>query len=111
MKKRWVVLWAAIAVVGGLAWLGTGWASEELPEHPHMLVQGIEFDGEGNPVAYRKCVDLAANRALPLNAHHDHAHTGAAGAALRERAGHMVVPGAPLTPWANCSELIAAFFP
>lgn len=79
------------------------------PEHPHMLVLGIELDGE-TPVSYRKCVDLAAGQALPLKAHHDHLHTGRAGLA-QSRAGNVVVPGAPLTPWADCDALIAAFFP
>jgi hypothetical protein len=80
------------------------------PPHPHMLVLGIEFDEHEEPVAFRKCVDLAAGQKLPLNAHHAHLHTGQAGVALFEKAGHVVVPGAPLTPWRNCAELIDFFF-
>jgi hypothetical protein len=33
-----------------------------------------------------------------------------AGEALFEKAGHVVVPGAPLTPWSNCQELVADVF-
>ena len=80
------------------------------PRHPHMLVIGLELDENGNPVGFRRCVDLAGGRALPLRAHHAHVHTGRAGEALRN-AGHAVVPGAPLTPWRNCADLIAEFFP
>jgi hypothetical protein len=74
-----------------------------------MLVLGVQFEG-GEPVGFRKCVDLAAGRKLPLNAHHAHLHTGRAGEALFEKAGHVVVPGAPLTPWSNCQELVADVF-
>lgn len=90
--------------------------SQEFPEHPHMLVLGLELDEQGEPVGFRKCVDLAANQALPLKAQHEHVHFGTAGEALFERAGHVVVPAAPFPdpeeplPWSNCEELIAFFF-
>jgi len=90
--------------------------SQEFPEHPHMLVLGLELDEQGGPVGFRKCIDLAANQALPLRAQHQHVHFGTAGEALFERAGHVVVPGAPFpdpedpVPWSNCEELIAFFF-
>ncbi len=71
-----------------------------------MLLLGIEIE-DGALVGFRKCVDVANNRAVPLNAHHDGIHTGTAGAAL-QGAGHAVVPGAPLTPWADCAEFEAA---
>lgn len=83
---------------------------EPPPTHPHMLVLGLELDANEEPVGYRKCVDLAANRKIPLNAHHAHLHTGTAGEKLFTKAGHAVVPGAPITPWSNCEELIAFFF-
>lgn len=89
-------------------------AGEHLPEHPHVLVIGLEFDEETEtPLSYKKCVDLAANRALPLNAQHQHVHFGTAGEALFVHAGHGVAPTAPFpgVPWANCEELIAFFFP
>jgi hypothetical protein len=108
MKRSLVLLMAAGLLVGVL---GTPGVAQEgpPPPHPHMLVLGLEFDGE-EPVDYKKCVDVAGNRAVPLNAHHAHIHTGTAGEMLATNAGHAVVPGAPLTPWANCQELIAFFF-
>ena len=90
--------------------------SQEFPEHPHLLVLGLELDEDGEPVGFRKCIDLAANQALPLNAQHQHVHFGTAGEALFERAGHAVVPAAPFpdpedpVPWSNCEELIDLFF-
>ena len=89
-------------------------ASDHLPEHPHVLVLGLEFDEETEtPLSFRKCIDLAANRPLPLNAQHAHMHFGTAGEALFVHAGHGVAPTAPFpgVPWANCEELIQFFFP
>jgi len=104
---RSLVLLMSAGLLVGL--LGTpGIAQQHPPRHPHMLVLGVQFDGE-EPVDYRRCVDLAANRALPLSAHHAHVHTGTAAQALAS-ARHAVVPGAPLTPWTNCQELVAFFF-
>lgn len=79
------------------------------PSHGHLFVQRpvIEFvaDGPQGPGVYatgfRRCTDLPA---VPLTAHHASLHTGAAGEAL-QRAGHAVLPAAPLTPWASCAEL------
>jgi hypothetical protein len=89
--------------------------SQELPEHPHMLVLGLELDEDGEPVGYKKCIDLAANQALPLGAQHEHVHFGTAGQALFERAGHGVVGGAPFfdpeDPFpSNCAQLIDFYF-
>lgn len=85
--------------------------------HPHMLVLGLELDEFEEPVGFRRCVDLAAGRTLPLNAQHEHMHFGTAGLKLFTKAGHAVVPGAPFPepfddplPWSNCEELIAFFF-
>jgi hypothetical protein len=102
-----LVALAALLVVGA-----SPAASQTWVEHPHMLLIGIEFDEHDNP-SWQKCVDLAANRSLRLNSHHDHVHTGTAGVMLSERAGHMVVPGGQLfegedpLPWSNCAELAA----
>ena len=87
-------------------------AQEAIPPHPHMLVLGVQYDAEGEPIGYRSCVDLAANQSLRLNAHHERMHFGQAGIAL-DGASHAVVPGAPAfnLPWSNCEELIAFFFP
>lgn len=105
--KHILVLMSAILV---LATVGMG-VSQELPEHPHLLVLGLEFDAVGEPVGFRKCVDLAAGRSLPLNSQHAHVHFGTAGVALFE-AGHAVVPAAPFpgVPWSNCAELEAIVF-
>lgn len=84
-------------------------SSEGPPPHPHMLVIGLELDENEEPVSYRRCVDLAAGKPVPNNAHHAHVHRGQAGEALWS-AGHAAVPGAPLTPWSNCDELVAYFF-
>ena len=107
--RKLVLIVAAMALLGVV---GVNVAqSEPPPPHAHMLVQGLEFgiiDGTLHVMGWRKCVDLAANRAVPLNAHHDHIHTGTAGAALATQAGHAVVPTSPLTPWADCAELTDA---
>jgi hypothetical protein len=108
-----------VLIVGLLALAVPASAQEpEFEEHPHMLVLGLELDAAGNPVAFRKCVDLAANNALVLTAHHQNVHFGTAGEMLFTKAGNVVVPGAPFpapfeepVPWSNCEELIAFFFP
>ena len=68
----------------------------------------MDFSGPMPRITYHKCVDLASNRALKLNAHHDHLHFGRAGEAQR-KAGHLVVPTAPAfgLPWANYAEFAA----
>ncbi len=99
---------AALLTVGGSTAVGANDHGEP-PKHPHALVLGVVLDETGEvPVSVRKCVDLAGNRAVPLHAHHAGVHTGRAGEALWN-AGNAVVPLAPLTPWANCAELLAAF--
>ena len=108
MKRALIVFAAAGLLVGVLG--ATAGADEHIPLHPHMLVLGIEFDGE-EPVSYEACIDLAANNRLPLTAHHSALHVGTGGEALLTHAGHIVVPGAPVSPWANCEELIGFFFP
>ena len=110
---RRVGLLIAVLVVGfaALAFVAMPSSAQEPPPHAHMLVQRPEFgliNGVPHLVGIRKCVDLAANRALPLNAHHDHIHTGGTGVSFGGESGHVVVPTAPLTPWANCAEFEAA---
>ncbi len=109
--RRLLVLLAVIAVLGIVVAHDHGGT----PDHPHMLVQKPQFDVifiDDEPyvavVGWRKCVDLAGGRTVPLNAHHDGIHTGRAGQALFENADIWVVPGAPLTPWANCAALRSA---
>jgi len=112
MKRLFGLLFST--VLGLTLWAGPALA--QFPEHPHVLVLGLELDEQGEPVDFRKCVDLASNQALPLNAHHEHLHFGTAGEALFEHAGHVVVPVAPFpdpsapVPWTNCETLIAFFF-
>ena len=112
MKRAIVLLLALGMLVGGL--VGTGVADDE---HPHMLIQrpvvgpiveGDEVTGF-ELIGYRKCVDLAAGRPVPLHAHHANIHIGSGGgSAGLANAGHAVVPGAPLTPWADCAAFAAA---
>jgi hypothetical protein len=107
--RRVVALGLALGLLLGMAAVP---ASAQLPTHPHVLVLGLELDEHGEPVGFRKCVDLAANNRLPLNAHHAHVHHGSAGEALFTHAGHVVVPVAPFpgVPWTDCESLIAFFF-
>jgi hypothetical protein len=86
-------------------------ADDHIPPHPHMLLQKVEivFDENGPHLAgFKRCVDLASNQALPLNAHHEHIHTGTTGISFGGdfESGHVVFPGAPLTEIANCGELV-----
>ena len=110
--RRVLVLTCVLGLLTA-AMVGVGLAHNEgdPPEHPHMLVQRPEFgfvEGTFGLLGWRKCVDLAAGQPVPLHAHHAHIHTGTAGDALGENADHVAVPGAPLTPWANCAEVEAA---
>ena len=108
MRSTTAILAAAAALTVTLAVSGTAQAdgTPAPPEHGHMLVLGIEFGEDG--VRYRKCVDIAAGKALPVHVHHDGLHAGTAGVALR-KAGHFPVPTALLTPWENCEDLAKAF--
>ncbi len=105
---------AGFFVISILVLLAAGTAAgeehdhEEVPLHPHALVVGAGGDEISGFTAVN-CIDLAANQALPLNAHHDHIHTGAAGAALSNNTANFAIPLAPLSPWADCDELLDAF--
>lgn len=89
-------------------------AQEEFDRHPHMLLQRPEvglIDGVPHLVGYRKCVDLAGNRTVPLHAHHEHLHFGDSGVSFDGESGHVVIPAAPFpspfedpVPWGNCAE-------
>ena len=106
--KRLLALGLTVGLLLGLSAVP---ASAQLPEHPHVLVLGLELGENGEPLGIRKCVDLAANEALPLNAQHQHVHFGTAGQALFTHAGHVVIPTAPFpeVPWTDCESLIAFF--
>lgn len=91
---------------------------QSFDRHPHMLLQRpeiglVELGGEMVPalVGYRKCVDLASNRTVPLHAHHQHLHFGDSGVSFGGESGHVVIPAAPFpqpfadeVPWGNCEE-------
>jgi hypothetical protein len=100
---------AALVTIAAVATLPANTAEAQGPPHGHMLVLHLEVEligGVPHAVGFHRCVDLAGGRNVPLNAHHAHIHTGAAGGALQS-AGHATVPTAPLTGWANCAELEA----
>lgn len=111
---------SAVAVLGALLLLLTGTMvavaspredhDQPFPEHPHVLVLGVQVDENDEPVSVKKCVDLASNQALPLNAHHVHVHFGRAGEALASN-GNFVVPVAPFpgVPWSDCETLLDFF--
>lgn len=95
--------------------------AQDFDPHPHMLVQRpevgfIEVD-DAQVLAltgFRKCVDLAGGKSVPLHAHHEMLHFGKVGQKLFEKAGHVVVPAAPFPepffealPWSNCAEFEA----
>lgn len=117
MRKSLNAAVSAIAAATALAVApGPSAAADEhdtIPPHPHLLLVGAEVDFSGpEPVLldYVRCVDVAANRKLPLNAQHEHVHFGRAGEALSD-AGHLFIPAAPAfdLPWANCAEFLAIF--
>lgn len=110
MKRTIAGLAVGALALSGLVAAGTASSQEGPPRHSHAHVTGVVVDENDEPVSFRKCKELANNQALPLNSHHEHIHTGRAGEA-QWQAGNVVVPLAPLTPWANCEELIAFFFP
>lgn len=113
MKKRALSSVIFMSVVLTALLVGPAFSDnhEELPEHPHLHVIGLEFGDGGEPVGWRKCHDLANGQALRLNAHHEHLHFGRAGLAQFE-AGNAVVPAAPFpgVPWTNCDELAEIVF-
>jgi hypothetical protein len=106
--KRFAAMTGMVALLMGFGLaLAAGQGGDGPPPHGHVLLLGLQFEGE-DVIGFRKCVDLANGIALRNNAHHDHLHTGRAAQALA-RAGHAVVPNAPLTPWSNCAGLEALY--
>lgn len=107
---RRILVAIAVASLSMAVLAGPATTDEPLPEHPHVLGLGIVVEGE-ELVAIRKCVDLAANQALPLWAQHAHMHFGRAGEALFVKAGNGVAPTAPFpgVPWTDCESLLDFF--
>ena len=105
--RKTITLVAAMLMMLGL-FAGTAGAQEHegpVPEHGHIKLLHVEFNEAGEPVGYAKCIDVAGGN-RNSHAHHTTIHQGRAGQALA-RAGHMVVPTAGLTPWANCAQFAA----
>ncbi len=109
---------SVLALVVGLGVMVAGASAvAELPPHPHILLidADIEFDETANPPlivnGFRKCVDIASNQTLRLNAHHQHFHFGTAGDALRGKTGNFPLPTAPFpgVPWQDCAGFEAIF--
>jgi hypothetical protein len=106
--RRIIILLSAVALLGAI--IAGSASTQQFPPHGHILLLGMEFDDTGEPVGFRKCVDLAGARHVPLHSHHDHLHFGKTGVKLATKANHWVVPTADLTPWANCEEFIEFIF-
>ena len=105
--KRLVAVMGMVALLMGFGLaLAMDHGDGPPPEHGHIKLLGLQFNDAGEVVGFRKCVDLANGRALRNNAHHDNLHTGRAAQAMA-RAGHVVVPNHPLTPWNDCADAIA----
>lgn len=111
MKRTLVAAAVTTLALSGAVSVGSA-VSQELPEHGHLFLTGLEFDAEGEPIGYKKCRVLANGQALPLNAHHEHLHFGTAGEAQFNNAGNAAVPLAPFpdVPWTNCEEFAAFVF-
>lgn len=121
MTRLTALLSALLLAIGLMA--GSALAHEHVPEHPHAMLHNFEVvDDGGTPndpsddvIAFDRCIDLANNQALPLEAHHHSLHTGTAGfgdvSVGITRAGHIVVPlePYPFSPFEDCAE-IEAFF-
>ena len=113
MSKRLAVFLLAISmtlVVAGVS--ASGDEHEPLPEHAHILLLNAEVSIVPLAITYDKCVDLANNRRLKLNSHHEHIHFGDAGVSFGGASGNIVGPAAgfPDIPWQDCATL-ANFFP
>ena len=109
LKGTALAMGAAVTLVVGP--LGAAASAHEHggppPLHGHIKLIGLQFDQQGEPFGFRKCIHLPSGNALPLKAHHAHLHTGRAGEA-QWNAGHAVVPLAPLSPWSSCADFCRA---
>ena len=97
------ILGATAAVVGVQA---KDWGP--IPPHGHVMLIGAEVGG--GQISYDKCVEFAAGQTLSTTAHHASVHTGVAGGSPFVQgklwdAGKVVVPLAPLTPFAGCADI------
>ncbi len=113
------LLMLAMTAVPGLA--GEHNHEHDVPEHPHVMLHNFEVIDLGDPdtalddvVEFDRCIDLADNRPLPLEAHHHSLHTGTAGFGNPDvgitRAGHVVIPLQPFPgglPFEDCEDVEA----
>jgi hypothetical protein len=111
--RRLVVVVAGWTLLIGLLAVPGLTEENDVPLHGHIMLQHVEVDESGSPIGYRRCVELANGRHVPLHAHHDNLHLqmygdpGRAALALAGHAGHWVIPTAPLTPWTDCAGFAA----
>ena len=113
MKRVWIL--GTVVVMGVLLAAATASAQEHIPPHPHMLL--IDADIEFNPPdelvinSVGRCVNIAHNQTLRLNAHHEHFHFGTAGDSLRGMTGNFPFPTAPFpgVPWTDCETFLDTF--
>ncbi len=115
MRKRLAIVSLAAALVVVLLGAVASAENHEIPRHPHMLLidADIDFFPPDRIVvnSVGKCVDIANNQALRLNAHHDHFHFGRAGDALRNMTGNFPFPANPFfdLPWTDCETFLAVW--
>lgn len=120
-RSRWIAVLLA-SVLGAATLAATSAAAEDQParaSHAHILVLDVEVvpgSFPPQPASVRACIDLAANKPIPITAHHVHLHLGFAGAQLFERSGNIVIPTAPYSdpqfgpvPWDDCAGFLALF--
>lgn len=93
IKKIGAGVVAAVAVTGAAWGLAATSGADGPPPHGHIMLLHVDEE----ELTYRKCVDLAAGRAVPTHAHHANLHVGRAGIALT-RAGHAVIPTESILP-------------
>jgi hypothetical protein len=111
VMRRLVII---VALLGVVALAIPVTAQESFDRHPHLLLQRPEIgliEGVPHLVGYRRCVDLAGNRTVPLHAHHEHLHFGDSGVSFGGESGQVVIPAAPFpapfadpVPWTNCED-------
>jgi hypothetical protein len=96
---------AAALALGGVTASADGGEHDTIPDHGHILL--IDFNGA--TFEFRKCVDLAGGKSVPLRAHHERVHATAIGPDGRginvkgiRQAGHAVVPTEPITDIPGC---------
>ena len=109
MRKVVTLLAVLVLTLGMVGAASATEHGEPWPGHGHIMLLHVDYDAEGEPESYGKCVDIANSERLD-RVHHTTIHTGRAGRAL-QRAGHLVVPTQDLAPWADCDGFAAMVLP